>query len=347
MQGQQRAKLRKRYRLHHCQDLLGDFQNRLLAPGVNANERLLARDCLGNSNGRVPCVLQGIAALVDEADSVLIDDAATPLIISQKYKNESFNECCVIANGIAAELKEVLHYSVDYRRRRIRPTQGSIQDIRARADQLQSMWRSFERSLVVQLTVNARVFFERDRHHVVEDGKVIIVAKAPGIKSRTPEGGVHQAIEIKEGLEISDATKTMASMTFQRFFQLYKHLGATSGTVANSAENSGMLSTQLCANSTHRKRPPPAPSHYFRISKLSGTIAKRSSRSIKPANRCSSRPTVLKPAWRSLNACKKRPAPSSPQRQHPCEEAGSIAKAGQAQAITIATWLGVADIKPH
>ena len=227
-----------------AKDLLGDFlRDRLLAPGVNENERLLIRDCLGEPNtpgASSTRVLRGVySALVDEADSVLIDDAATPLIISQKYKNESFNECCVIANGIAKELTEVKHYTVDYRRRRIQLTQDGIQEVRSKSDQLPKMWQSFERSLeLIELAINAQVFFEKDRHYIIEDGKVIIVDQSTGRQKvdSTWRGGVHQAIEIKEGLEISDATRTMASMTFQRFFRLYHHLGATTGTVANASK---------------------------------------------------------------------------------------------------------------
>ncbi|MGJ8640968.1 MAG: hypothetical protein ACSHYA_16375 [Opitutaceae bacterium] len=226
-----------------AKDLLADFlRDRLLAPGVNANERLLAKDYLdrsGNANSGSERVLRGLhSALVDEADSVLIDDAITPLIISQKYKNESFNECCIIANTIAGDLDEVEHYTVDFRRRRVHLTNNGIVAIRDRSDQLPPMWRSFERSLeLVEMAINARVFFERDRDYILDDGKVVIVDQNTGRQKAdsTWRGGVHQAIEIKEGLEISDATRTMASMTFQRYFRLYHHLGATTGTVAGSS----------------------------------------------------------------------------------------------------------------
>lgn len=256
-----------------AKDLLGDFlRDRLLAPGINTNEQLLARDRLsGDSDdeGMSKRIFRGIhTALVDEADSVLIDDAATPLIISQKYKNESFNECCMIANKIALDLKEVVHYTVDYRRRRIKLSNTGIEKVRARSDQLPPIWRSFERSLeLIELAINAQVFFERDRHYIIEDGKVVIIDQNTGRQKAESmwRGGVHQAIEIKEGLEISDATRTMASMTFQRFFRLYHHLGATTGTVANaSTEFWHIYRLNRVKIPTHRKcQRRELPSRYF------------------------------------------------------------------------------------
>jgi preprotein translocase subunit SecA len=245
-----------------AKDLLADFlRDRLLAPGVNSNERLLAKDYLNQdteSDGSSARVLRGLhSALVDEADSVLIDDAVTPLIISQKYKNESFNECCIIANKIAEDLVEVEHYSVDYRRRRVQMTHSGITAIRERSNQLPPMWRSFERSLeLVELAINARVFFELNRDYILEDGKIVIVDQNTGRQKvdSTWRGGVHQAIEIKEGLEISDATRTMASMTFQRFFRLYHHIGATTGTVAGAAvEFWHIYNLNRVSIPTHRK----------------------------------------------------------------------------------------------
>lgn len=263
MKGPERAEIYARDIVYTtAKDLLGDFlRDRLLAPGVNANERLLIRDRLAEQSTEASSstrVLRGIyAALVDEADSVLIDDAATPLIISQKYKNESFNECCIIANGIALELDEVTHYTVDYRRRRVQLTHAGISEVRARSGELPRMWRSFERSLeLVELAINAQVFFEKDRHYIIEEGKVVIVDQSTGRQKAdsTWRGGVHQAIEIKEGLEISDATRTMASMTFQRFFRLYHHLGATTGTVANaSTEFWHIYRLNRVAIPTHRR----------------------------------------------------------------------------------------------
>lgn len=256
-----------------AKDLLGDFlRDRLLAPGINTNEQLLARDLLSEGNDgdeKSVRVLRGIyAALVDEADSVLIDDAATPLIISQKYRNESFNECCIIANQIALKLDEVEHYTVDYRRRRIQLTNQGILAVRKRSEELPPMWRSFERSLeLIELAINAQVFFERDRHYIIEDGKIVIVDQSTGRQKAdsTWRGGVHQAIEIKEGLEISDATRTRASMTFQRFFRLYHHLGATTGTVANaSAEFWHIYRLNRVKIRTHRKcQRIQLPSRYF------------------------------------------------------------------------------------
>lgn len=182
--------------------------------------------------------IQNRPAVVDEADSVLIDEAVTPLIISQKYKNEAFNECFRYAHGIAQSLRPDDDYSVDFKHREIKLTPFGLQKIEQQSEELPSMWRGFHRSIeLVKQSLVAKEFFIRGKDYIIEEEKVIIVDPSTGRqkKDSTWRGGVHQAIEIKEGLPITDPAQTLASMSFQNFFRLFARLSATTGTARTSA----------------------------------------------------------------------------------------------------------------
>ncbi|MEO0793811.1 MAG: hypothetical protein AAFX93_01540 [Verrucomicrobiota bacterium] len=220
-------------------ELLADFlRDRLKTDSINDTRRLLVRELLGGGGPSDPPVTRGIhTAVIDEADSVMIDDAATPLIISQKYRNEAFNECCEIAHQIANNLVGDDHYRVNFQKREIQITPAGYDLIETQAEQFPRMWQTFERSNeLVKLSLTAREFFRRDKDYIIQDEKVVIIDPSTGRlkKDSTWRGGVHQAIEIKENLPISDPAQTLASLSFQRFFRLFKHLCATTGTVGTT-----------------------------------------------------------------------------------------------------------------
>lgn len=203
---------------------MGNFQNfskRILNGSVNSFARLTEN-----------LVQRGLyTAIVDEADNVLIDEAVTPLIISREKENAEFNESCRVAYSIACELTRNVDYSVDIRNRMVR----FIVDMDSRLDdigeKLSFARAGFLKDLVRQALV-ARELFECGRHYVVEEGKVVIVDESTGRKMpmRSWNGGLHQMIEIKEGLEMSGLKETEARMSFQRFFRLYKNFSGMTGT---------------------------------------------------------------------------------------------------------------------
>jgi preprotein translocase subunit SecA len=222
-------------------ELLADFlRDRLQLGRLREPQRRLAFSLLGGAlEEKGHRVLRGIhTALVDEADSVLVDDAVTPLIISQKYKNQALVDCCRTACMITGHLRPDGHYRVDFKRREIHLTSAGRRVMDAHRHLLPRPWQSLDRSEeLVQQALVAREFYLRDRDYVIEEDKVVIVDGSTGRLKRdsTWRQGLHQAIETKENLPLTDPTETMASLSFQNFFRLFPRLAGITGTASNAA----------------------------------------------------------------------------------------------------------------
>ena len=199
---------------------------------------LLGQMLSGNQVGNQP-VLRGIhTAIVDEADSILIDEAVTPLIISSPRPNPSLKQAIHRAESIACQLVREEDYTINPTYREVELTrQGE-----ARAAQLAhdwpGIWRSASRreELLKQALV-AHNFFEKGKQYILQDDKVVIVDEFTGrpMPQRSWRQGLHQAIEVKEGLDPSDPNETVARMSFQRFFRCFVRLSGMTGTAAESA----------------------------------------------------------------------------------------------------------------
>ena len=216
--------LRDRLRLGALTDPTRRLIRRLLQPRAAANDGL---------------VLRGIhTAIVDEADSVLIDEAVTPLIISATRKNEMLREAGALAARIAAELQPEQDYRTNLRYKEVELTQSGRHKLADSCAKLPGFWRGRDRRTeLVRTALTAREFFQRDRQYILSNGKVIIVDEATGrpMPQRTWREGLHQAIEAKEGLELSDPTETVARMSFQRFFRCFHRLSGMTGTAWETA----------------------------------------------------------------------------------------------------------------
>lgn len=186
-------------------------------------------------DGRRPsqALMRGLAcAIIDEADSVLIDEAVTPLIISDggtPIDADTFRA----ADHLAASLRPRRDYAVDRRLHEVRLTSAGRDQLR-REVATDRVVRAEE--LVVQ-AICARELFLRDVHYVVEDGRVTIVDEFTGrrMPDRSWRAGLHQAVEAKEGLEIQPLRETRARISFQRFFGLYESLAGATGTAGEVA----------------------------------------------------------------------------------------------------------------
>jgi preprotein translocase subunit SecA len=175
-------------------------------------------------------------AIVDEADSVLIDEATTPLIISSADDNPLLIEAVLGAKQLFDSLEQDRHYVVKTEPvPDVRFTQEGKQRIDELSYLLPAFWRTPLRAQgVVTLSIMARHVYQRDRHYLVdEEGKVVIVDEKTGrvMAGRSWSHGIHQAIEAIEGVELSSPPKTVARMTFQTFFNRYHHLCGASGTL--------------------------------------------------------------------------------------------------------------------
>ena len=173
-------------------------------------------------------------ALVDEADSILVDEARTPLIISGAPDAAIDEETVKRALGMAAGLEAGVDFIVSNEERRVHVTVGGQARIADFARTLSGHWRSVvSREELARQALAAMHLFHKGQHYVVNDGKVRIVDEYTGriMPDRLWSDGLHQMIEQKEGCAISARRSTIARMTYQRFFRRYERLAGMSGTL--------------------------------------------------------------------------------------------------------------------
>lgn len=176
-------------------------------------------------------------AIVDEIDSILIDEARTPLIISAPISDpEGLYERFA---AIARTLEEGKDYTKDEKHRSIALTDSGIEKAQASLG-IENIYTDAGIKYVhhLETAVRAKALFHRDKEYVIRDGQVVIVDEFTGRlqPGRRWSDGLHQAIEAKEGVEIQQESRTFASITFQNYFRLYKKLAGMTGTAATSSE---------------------------------------------------------------------------------------------------------------
>ena len=176
-------------------------------------------------------------AIVDEADSILIDEARTPLIISSTSADSE--DFYVKFYQIAKQLKKDEDYKVDEKLKAIALTDSGI----TKTEQLLGVDNIYTEKGIkyvhhLETAVRAQAIFEKDKDYVVKDGQVIIVDPFTGRlqPGRRWSEGIHQAIEAKEGVKIEKETRSSGSITFQNYFRFYKKLSGMTGTAETSAE---------------------------------------------------------------------------------------------------------------
>jgi preprotein translocase subunit SecA len=175
-------------------------------------------------------------AIVDEVDSILIDEARTPLIISAPG-NESTDRY-VEFTKVIDNLNEEGDYVIDEKVRSVNLTERGILKVEKILGVDNLYERDFKTLHHLEEALKARTLFKKDRDYVVRDGEVIIVDEFTGrlMPGRRYSEGLHQAIEAKEGVEIQQESKTMASISFQNYFRMYEKLAGMTGTAATEAE---------------------------------------------------------------------------------------------------------------
>ena len=176
-------------------------------------------------------------AIVDEVDSILIDEARTPLIISQP--DEESGALYQKFARLVPKLNREEHYIVDEKRRAVTLTQEGIAKVENNLG-VNNLYEEGGIRLVHHLeqALRAEVLFKKDKDYIVKDGEVIIVDEFTGrlMPGRRYSEGLHQAIEAKESVMVKRESRTVATITFQNYFRLYKKLAGMSGTAATSQE---------------------------------------------------------------------------------------------------------------
>lgn len=184
-------------------------------------------------------VLRGLYfAIVDEADSVLVDEARTPLIIAGPTGQSPEADMYETALGLARSLESGEHYTVDAKDRQIYFTDAGRERLGELASDLGGVWNGPRRreELAAQ-ALSALHLYQRDTHYLVKDDKVQIVDEFTGrvLEGRTWERGLHQMIEAKEGVPLTSQQSTLARITYQRFFRRYLWLAGMTGTAREVA----------------------------------------------------------------------------------------------------------------
>jgi preprotein translocase subunit SecA len=176
-------------------------------------------------------------AIVDEVDSILIDEARTPLIISGMP--ESAADVYYRFAAIIPRLREGEDYEVDEKKRQIAPTESGVEKVE-KALGVENLYDDVNTNLVNHLNqaLRAHALFHKDVEYIVSDGQVFIVDEFTGrvLEGRRYSEGLHQAIEAKESVEIREENQTVATITIQNFFRQYDKLSGMTGTAATEAD---------------------------------------------------------------------------------------------------------------
>jgi len=174
--------------------------------------------------------------IVDEADSILIDEARTPLIISSPA--EDVSELYYRFASVAKKLQENEDYVVEEKHRAVSLTEEGI----AKAERLLNVQNMYEGDVTsvhyLDNAVRAKALYRKDKEYVVKDGEVVIVDEFTGrlMPGRRWSDGLHQAVEAKESVKIQRETRTYATITIQNYFRMYHKLAGMTGTAATEAE---------------------------------------------------------------------------------------------------------------
>jgi len=199
---------------------------------------LMAKISEGVGSGTDRLVQRGlIHAIVDEADSILIDEAVTPLIISGDAPNPEQVEAFQHAAEIALALEGQKHFKVNFRYREADLTEEGKRKLEELTAPLGGVWAGSRRreELVTQALV-AREFYQLGKQYVIKENKVVIVDEFTGrmMPDREWRDGLHQAVAAKEKIEVQSPKDTYARISFQRFFRLYRKLSGMTGTAAEA-----------------------------------------------------------------------------------------------------------------
>jgi preprotein translocase subunit SecA len=201
------------------------------------------------------CVQRGhYFCIVDEVDSILIDEARTPLIISGVP--EAATDTYYRFARIVPTLKAGVDYDVDEKHRAASPTESGVEKVE-QALGIENLYLDVNGNLVNHLiqALKAHALYKKDKEYIVRDGELLIVDEFTGrvLEGRRYSEGLHQALEAKEGLRIREENQTLATITLQNYFRMYEKLSGMTGTASTEAnEFAKIYETDVTSIPTHR-----------------------------------------------------------------------------------------------
>jgi preprotein translocase subunit SecA len=170
-------------------------------------------------------------SVVDEVDSILVDEARTPLIISGKVSDSTkwYQDFSKIVKG----MKRDIHFEIDEAKKQVHPTEIGVEYVEAKLG-INNLYENTKTNLLHYLTASLRAhtIFSKDVDYIVADGQIKIVDEFTGrvLEGRRYSDGLHQALEAKENVRIQDENQTLASITYQNYFRMYENLSGMTGT---------------------------------------------------------------------------------------------------------------------
>ncbi|MFC1765297.1 prepilin peptidase, partial [Planctomycetota bacterium] len=222
-------------------EVTADFLRDLLARGARCTaESVLVDSLAGRPHSTADRLVQrGLAyAIVDEADSVLIDESVTPLIISGPAPNSEQLDAFYRSAVLASDMNRGTDYGVNRRDRSIEWTRAGREHLANLCKTDAGIWQGARRrEEMVTKALTAKELYQKDKHYVIDEGKVVIVDDFTGrlMPDRSWRDGLHQAVEAKEELEVTQPKDTYARISFQRFFRLYRRISGMTGTAMEAA----------------------------------------------------------------------------------------------------------------
>ncbi len=177
-------------------------------------------------------------AVIDEADSVLVDEARTPLILSRRTVNTDLEATCRVALSLCDRLKEGEDFELDARSGQIELTELGEEQVELATAAIGGVWAGTRRrEELARQALSARFLYRRDEHYVVREGRVEIIDPHTGrrMPDRSWEGGLHQMVEVKEGCEVTGQNETLARISYQQFYQRYLRVSGMTGTAREVA----------------------------------------------------------------------------------------------------------------
>ena len=176
-------------------------------------------------------------SVIDEVDSILVDEARTPLIISGKVSDSTkwYSDFTRIVKG----MKRDIHYEIDEAKKQVHTTEVGVEYVESKLG-ITNLYENTQTNFIHYLTatLRAKTIFTKDVDYIVSDGQIKIVDEFTGrvLEGRRYSDGLHQALEAKENVKIQDENQTLASITYQNYFRMYENLAGMTGTAKTEEE---------------------------------------------------------------------------------------------------------------
>ena len=176
-------------------------------------------------------------SVIDEVDSILVDEARTPLIISGKVSDSTkwYSDFTRIVKG----MKRDIHYEIDEAKKQVHTTEAGVEYVESKLG-ITNLYENTQTNFIHYLTatLRAKTIFTKDIDYIVSDGQIKIVDEFTGrvLEGRRYSDGLHQALEAKENVKIQDENQTLASITYQNYFRMYENLAGMTGTAKTEEE---------------------------------------------------------------------------------------------------------------